>query len=91
MRFAPVSALSAAMSSIFSSVVRGSPPLGKRPKRVPPVPTAHDGAATEKRGDLVDDRLGVDVPAGEVFGALVEVALVARRAGSASISAIASA
>ena len=40
---------SAAMSSSFSSVVRGSPPIGKRPKRVPPVPTAHDGAATENR------------------------------------------
>ena len=47
--FAPVSACSAAMSSSFSSVVRGSPPRGKRPKRVPPVPSAHDGAATENR------------------------------------------
>ena len=65
MRLAPVSALSAATSSIFSSVVRGSPPPGKRPKRVPPVPTAHDGAATENRGDLVDDRVGVDAAAAE--------------------------
>ena len=53
------------MSSSFSSVVRGSPPRGKRPKRVPPVPTAHDGAATEKRGDLVDHRVGVDPALGE--------------------------
>ena len=59
-RFAPVRALSAATSSSFSSIVRGSPPPGKRPKRVPPVPSAHDGAATLKRAHLVDHALGVD-------------------------------
>ena len=78
MRLAPVTALSAAMSSSFSTVLRGSPPVGKRPKRVPPVPTAHDGAATLKRAHLGDDRLDVDVPAREVLGAGVEVRPVAR-------------
>ena len=35
-------------SSIFSSNERGSPPPGKRPKRVPPVPKAQDGIAIWK-------------------------------------------
>ena len=33
-------------SSIFSKTLRGSPGLGKRAKRVPPVPTPHEGTAT---------------------------------------------
>ncbi len=33
-------------SSSFSKMFRGSPPPGNRAKRVPPVPTPHDGTAT---------------------------------------------
>src|SRR5580698_6421036 len=40
------SACSSPISSIFSSRLRGSPPPGKRPKRVPPVPNAQLGIAT---------------------------------------------
>jgi len=36
----------AAQSSIFSMIVRGSPANVKRPKRVPPAVSAHDGSAT---------------------------------------------
>ncbi len=37
-----------AQSSSFSSIPRGSPGPGKRPKRVPPVPTPQVGTATAK-------------------------------------------
>jgi hypothetical protein len=35
-------------SSSFSNTLRGSPGPAKRAKRVPPVPTPHDGTATRK-------------------------------------------
>ncbi len=35
-----------AQSSSLSKMLRGSPGPGKRAKRVPPVPTPHDGMAT---------------------------------------------
>ena len=77
MSFAPVSAFSAAMSSSFSSVVRGSPPRGKRPKRVPPVPSAHDGAATENRWTSPITASTSTPALGEPRAECVEVALVA--------------
>ena len=77
MRLAPVSAWRAATSSTFSSVVRGSPPRGKRPNRVPPVPTAQEGAPIEQPGHLVDHGLGVDPRAGQPGPGVVEVGLVA--------------
>ena len=40
------SLLTTSQSSSFSKTLRGSPGPGKRAKRVPPVPTPHEGTAT---------------------------------------------
>ncbi len=45
---APVSLWMTPQSSSFSKTLRGSPAPGKRPKRVPPVPTPQEGTATLK-------------------------------------------
>ena len=40
--------LMTSQSSSFSKTLRGSPGPAKRAKRVPPVPTPHEGTATRK-------------------------------------------
>ena len=45
---APLRRWTTAQSSILSKISRGSPGIGKRANRVPPVPTAQLGVATAK-------------------------------------------
>ena len=63
---APVSLWMTAQSSSFSKTLRGSPRPGKRPKRVPPVPTPQEGTATLKLGDRARDVIDVDAAALEL-------------------------
>ena len=53
---AAVSSWITAQSSSLSKMSRGSPVPGKRAKRVPPVPTPHDGTATPKAATLAFTR-----------------------------------
>ena len=53
----PVNARITAQSSSFSWMFRGSPGPGKRAKRVPPVPTPHEGIATPKAATAFTTRV----------------------------------
>ena len=63
----------ASQSSSFSRMLRGSPANPNRPNRVPPAPTPHEGTATRNCAARATRAFGVDVPARELEGEVLEV------------------